>query len=91
MDYNQAFGSVFRALRRQRGLTQEAFQPAATERYIRHIEKGEYSPSIAMIRQLCEILKISPGALVILVEAQFTGQDLEELIATALSQIKGLQ
>lgn len=88
MDYDQAFGSVFRALRLHKGLTQEAFQPIVTERYIRNIEKGEYSPSIALVRNLCGILDVNPAMLITLVEAKHTGEDWETLIKAANLELK---
>lgn len=91
MDYNEAFGSVFRSIRRNRGLTQEAFQPVATERYIRNIEKGEYSASIAMVRDLCDVLRVSPMTLMAMVEAKQTDQNPENLMKAAIAELKSLK
>lgn len=91
MDYNEAFGSVFRSIRRNRGLTQEAFQPFATERYIRNIEKGEYSASIAMVRELCDVLRVSPMTLMALVEAKRVEQNSEALMKAAITELRSLK
>ncbi|WP_095115002.1 helix-turn-helix domain-containing protein [Pseudomonas sp. Irchel 3F3] len=90
MDYNEAFGSVFRSVRLHRGLTQEAFQPAATERYIRNIEKGEYSASIALVRDLCAKLGISPIALMAMAEAKYAERNPEDLIKIATTEIRDI-
>ncbi len=91
MDYNKAFGSVFRSLRRHRGLTQEAFQPVATGRYIRNIEKGEYSASIAMVRDLCDVLHVSPMTLMAIVEAKHADKDSECLMKAAIAELRSIR
>jgi len=91
MEYNKAFGAVFRRLRRHRGLTQEAFQPAASDRYIRNLEKGEYSPTLAILRELCELLEVSPITLLSLVEAAHLGLDPIILINGAAEELEELE
>lgn len=91
MDYNEAFGSVFRSIRLHRGLTQEAFQSVASERYIRNIEKGEYSASIALVRDLCDVLRVSPVTLMAIVEAKHTGKDTEILMKAAVAELKSIK
>lgn len=91
MDYNEAFGSVFRSIRLHRGLTQEAFQAVATERYIRNIEKGEYSASIALVRDLCDVLRVSPMTLLAIVEAKHTDQNSEALMKAAILELRSLK
>ncbi|MBC3475620.1 helix-turn-helix domain-containing protein [Pseudomonas taiwanensis] len=88
MDYNEAFGIVFRSLRLHRGLTQEAFQPIATERYIRNIEKAKQAPTIDMVRDLCDKLGISPATLMALVEAKHTERNPEDLMKAATTQVR---
>lgn len=90
MEYDQAFGSVFRALRLHKGLTQEAFQPRVTERYIRNIEKGEYSPSISLVRDLCDKLGVSPITLMALVEARYVDQDFDELMKLSTTETRDI-
>ncbi|WP_238343371.1 MULTISPECIES: helix-turn-helix domain-containing protein [unclassified Pseudomonas] len=91
MDYNEAFGSVFRSLRLMRGLTQEAFQPSATERYIRNIEKAKQTPTIEMVRDLCDVLRVSPMTLLAIVEAKHTGQNSEALMKAATLELRSLK
>ncbi|WP_369987120.1 helix-turn-helix domain-containing protein [Pseudomonas xanthosomatis] len=87
MNYKVAFGKVFRRLRLERGLTQEAFDPAISVRYVRNLEKGEYSPSLATVRGLCDVLAMSPVTLVALVEAEFVSGDPAQLIQLAGSEL----
>ncbi|EPJ5553702.1 TPA: helix-turn-helix domain-containing protein [Pseudomonas aeruginosa] len=87
MDYKQAFGAVFRRLRTQKGLTQEQFQPMASDRYIRNLEKGEYSPSLALVRDLSDGLEISPITFMTLIEAEYTGTDTVRLLNQASGEL----
>lgn len=40
MDYNVAFGTTFKRLRRLKRMTQEDFGAVVSERYVRMLEKG---------------------------------------------------
>lgn len=91
MEHDKAFGIVFRRLRRQKGLTQEAFQPVASDRYVRSLEKGEYSPTIAMLCDLCGLLEISPITLLCLVEAEYLGNDATTLMKQAGKELDELK
>jgi transcriptional regulator with XRE-family HTH domain len=73
MELNEAFGRVFARLRKKRGLTQEDFHPVATDRYVRMLEKGKASPTLAMICELSTVLGISPAVLMALVTAEAAG------------------
>lgn len=88
MNYKIAFGRVFRRLRVERGLTQESFDPAASVRYIRNLEKGEYSPSISLVRGLCDVLDVSPVLLAAMVEAEFINSDPALLIELAGDELR---
>lgn len=92
MELNQAFGRVFARLRTQRGLTQEDFHSAATDRYIRMLEKGTASPTIAMFCELSNVLKVSPALLMALTTAEAMGvSEGDELRAlrSALDEAEG--
>ncbi len=65
MEMEQALGEVLRAVRKQRGLSQEALAlNAGVERnYISLIELGRNSPSIRILYKICKVLDISPSLL----------------------------
>ncbi|WP_236235703.1 helix-turn-helix domain-containing protein [Pseudomonas faucium] len=90
MDYNEAFGSVFRSLRLHRGLTQEAFQPIATDRYIRNIEKAKQTPTVDMVRALCDKLGVSPVTLMALAESKHKERNLEDLMKIATTEARDI-
>ncbi|MNJ78645.1 hypothetical protein D3C77_764480 [compost metagenome] len=54
---------------------------------MRNLEKGEYSPTIATVRDLCAVLGVSMVTLASLVEAEFTEEDPVTLLASATSEL----
>ncbi|GAB7528605.1 hypothetical protein PS3A_10140 [Pseudomonas sp. 3A(2025)] len=90
MDYNVAFGTTFRRLRRLKGMTQEDFGAVVSERYVRMLEKGQYSPTLGTIGDLAQVLGVSPITLIALVQAEHLGTDAAQLMAEALEDVLGL-
>ncbi len=72
MEPEQAVGEVLRALRRRKGLSQEALaHAAAMERnYVSLIELGRHSPSVRVIWKLCLALEVTPSAFLAAAEAR---------------------
>lgn len=71
-DTPRVFGRVLRALRVERGLSQEAlgFEAGVQRNYISLLERGINQPTISVIFKLSTALGIRPGALVELVEIE---------------------
>ncbi|RMQ46239.1 Cro/CI family transcriptional regulator [Pseudomonas cichorii] len=86
MDYNVAFGTTFKRLRRLKRMTQEDFGAVVSERYVRMLEKGEYSPTLGTVADLAQVLQMSPVTLIGLVQAEYLGVDAEKLMEEALSE-----
>jgi transcriptional regulator with XRE-family HTH domain len=61
----KALGSAVRALRKERGLTQEQLAELCDRHpvYISELERGLKNPSIESIIRLCAALKTTPGNL----------------------------
>lgn len=72
MEPEQAVGEVLRALRRQKGLSQEALAHAAEmeRNYVSLIELGRHSPSIRIVWKLCAVLGLTPSAFFAAAEAR---------------------
>ena len=69
---NEAFGKVLRALRVERGLSQEALALEAEiqRNYVSLIERGINQPTITIIFKLAKALEIKPSQMVELVEKE---------------------
>ncbi len=68
---DRAFGAALRAVRLERGLTQEtlAFEAGYDRSYISLLEHGRYSPSLNAIYRLARALTITPSLLIARTEA----------------------
>ena len=62
----QAFGDALRQLRRKVGISQEALADAAGyhRTYIGQLERGEKSPSLRTVFDICTTLKVKPSILI---------------------------
>jgi transcriptional regulator with XRE-family HTH domain len=82
MEVEEAFGSALRAMRKRRGLSQEALaHEAGVERnYISLIELGRNSPSIRLVFRLCDALKTAPSVLL---------NDAEQNLKTSIAKKRG--
>ncbi|WP_353049301.1 helix-turn-helix domain-containing protein [Paraburkholderia strydomiana] len=63
---------MLRALRRRKGLSQEALAHAAEieRNYVSLIELGRHSPSIRVIWKICAALDVTPSAFLAAAEAR---------------------
>lgn len=63
---NAAFGRVLAKLRKQRGWSQEylGFECELARNYISMLERGERSPTLNTISQICKSLEISEDEIV---------------------------
>lgn len=66
MTPEQAFGQVLRELRRERRLSQEqlADRSRISRPHLSRLETGRNSPSLSMVFQLAEALRVAPAELV---------------------------
>lgn len=71
-----AFGRVLRKLRLEAGLTQEelGLEADLQRKYISSLELGEKQPTITSVFKLAVALKIKPGKVIALTEAELNEQ-----------------
>jgi len=72
LDVAKIFGEVLQQLRRERGLSQEAFgfECELHRTYISLLERGKRIPSLTTIMQLAIALEVPPSVIVRRVEAR---------------------
>lgn len=70
MGPEEALGEVLRAVRRRKGLSQEALAHAAEieRNYVSLVELGKHSPSVRILFKLCIVLELRPSEFFALVE-----------------------
>ena len=61
----EIFGATVRRIRERQGLSQDRLCEAAgvSQRYLSALERGENSPTLTLILQLCDALGVSPAEL----------------------------
>ena len=69
---SEAFGRVLRALRLERGLSQEALalEAGIQRNYVSLIERGINQPTITIIFKLAAAMEVKPSQLIELAEAE---------------------
>lgn len=60
------FAKALRLVRNARGLTQEDFSITSSRTYVSMLERGERSPTLAKVNDLCETLGVHPLVLLTL-------------------------
>jgi transcriptional regulator with XRE-family HTH domain len=91
MPRHNAFSQALRAVRRQRGLTQEALDEQSSRTYVSMLERGMQSPTLAKVDQLAEMMDVHPLTLLILSYAASTKQaDIDRVLAVATHELKAI-
>ena len=64
MELRKAFGVTLRQIRLQKGLTQESFALVSSRTNVSLLERGDTSPTLDKLEELCSALGIHPVSLV---------------------------
>ncbi|HCI1915380.1 TPA: helix-turn-helix transcriptional regulator [Pseudomonas aeruginosa] len=92
MEVREAFGKALRLIRLKRGLTQEAFALVSSRTFVSMIERGETSPTIEKLDEICSVLGVNP-ATVVAISQLIKAEGLEEsdaLIGSIAAEISAL-
>lgn len=66
MPPKNAFPAALKALRKSRGLSQEAFSDVSSRTYLSSLERGLKNPTLSKIVELCEVMEVHPLTLLTL-------------------------
>ena len=88
-----AFPAALKAVRKARGLSQEAFSDVSSRTYLSSLERGLKSPTLSKVSDLCEVMDVHPLTLLTLA---YGGDDkardkLFERVRRELAEIQGSQ
>lgn len=86
-----AFPTALKAVRKARGLSQEAFSDVSSRTYLSSLERGLKSPTLSKVSDLCEVMDVHPLTLLTLA---YGGDDkardkLFERVRRELAEIQG--
>lgn len=72
----EAFGSVLRQYRNQRGFSQEKLAEAIDmdRTYISMLERGIHQPSLTVVLRIAEAFELRPGALIEEVKSEWSSE-----------------
>jgi len=79
MTYEKVLGGVIRELRLNARMTRDACGEAVTPAHLAKIELGNSPVQLKTLRAICELLKVSPAQLLLLVESRLSGCPVREL------------
>jgi len=84
-----SFPAALRAVRKARGLSQEAFSDVSSRTYLSSLERGLKSPTLHKLMELCEVLEVHPMTLLTLAFASMSDSD--ELFALVNKELKAIK
>lgn len=86
-----SFPAALKAVRKARGLSQEAFSDVSSRTYLSSLERGLKSPTLSKVSELCEVMDVHPLTLLTLAyAANGRGTDkLFERVRRELTEIQG--
>lgn len=79
MTYEKALGRAIRELRLNARMTRDACEEAVTRAHLAKIELGNSPVQFKTLMAICELLKVSPAQLLLLVESRLAGTSVREL------------
>jgi transcriptional regulator with XRE-family HTH domain len=85
------FAAILRALRSQKGLTQESIPEGSNRQYLSQLEHGKSSPTLDKLQDLSEAFGVSTLALIGAVTAVKEDLTVDDLIAKFSAQMKAFE
>lgn len=71
-----SLASTLRKIRKNRGLSQEAFSDTSSRTYLSSLERGLKNPTLKKLEELCVVMKIHPLTLLTL---SYAGQEIHQI------------
>lgn len=65
MNLKEGLGAALRAMRKQKGLSQEDFSEVSGRTYMSTLERGMYSPTVDKLHDLASVMGVHPVTLLV--------------------------
>lgn len=85
-----SLAKALKAVRKARGLSQEAFSDVSSRTYLSTLERDLKSPTLSKLAELCEVMEVHPLTLLTLAYAGDSAQELDELLDRVRREAEGL-
>lgn len=88
MAAKHSLAAAIRAVRKARGLSQEAFSDVSSRTYMSSLERGLKSPTLHKLTELCKVMNIHPLTLLTIAYAGVSACESDQMLALVREQIE---
>jgi transcriptional regulator with XRE-family HTH domain len=85
------FGKALRAVRRRRGLSQEAFDQVSSRTHVSSLERGVKQPTLSKVSELASVMNVHPVTLVVLSFSGGSAGDARKLLLKVSDELVALE
>ncbi|MFU2600884.1 helix-turn-helix domain-containing protein [Pseudomonas aeruginosa] len=86
-----SLATAIRTVRKARGLSQEAFSEVSSRTYMSSLERGQKSPTMHKLTELCEVMEVHPLTLLTLAYAGNNSTEIDRLLAQVRQELELLK
>lgn len=83
-----SLAKALKAVRKARGLSQEAFSDVSSRTYLSSLERDLKSPTLSKLAELCEVMDVHPLTLLTLAYAGDSTRKANELLAQVSHELE---
>ncbi|GAB0153349.1 helix-turn-helix domain-containing protein [Marinobacterium sp. BA1] len=83
-----SLAKALKAVRKARGLSQEAFSDVSSRTYLSTLERDLKSPTLSKLAELCEVMDIHPLTLLMLAYAGDSEAQADQLLAQVQKELQ---
>ncbi|ASK34152.1 transcriptional regulator [Alcanivorax sp. N3-2A] len=83
-----SLAKALKAVRKARGLSQEAFSDVSSRTYLSTLERDLKSPTLSKLAELCEVMEVHPLTLLALAYAGDSESQIEKLLVQIRKELQ---
>lgn len=83
-----SLAKALKAVRKARGLSQEAFSDVSSRTYLSTLERDLKSPTLSKLAELCEVMEVHPLTLLTLAYSGDSENQADELLALVRQELE---
>lgn len=83
-----SLAKALKAVRKARGLSQEAFSDVSSRTYMSTLERDLKSPTLSKLAELCEVMEVHPLTLLTLAYSGDSENQADELLALVRQELE---
>lgn len=83
-----SLAKALKAVRKARGLSQEAFSDVSSRTYLSSLERDLKSPTLSKLAELCEVMEVHPLTLLTLAYSGDSENQADELLALVRQELE---